>query len=163
MWGKTKLLVGLLISSLQKPNPKELQEWMQSILHGDDDDGGDLLTKSIAELAQHFPTLEEVIIRERDAYMACKLHQTCDHMLMGSNNPNQTYRLVAIVGAGHVQGICQWLTQPKSENETPQQILTRLVQLKKKPVDPDSLDCMINDIMEVSPDLLKDMIQDMQA
>ncbi|KAL3902584.1 MAG: hypothetical protein SGILL_010776, partial [Bacillariaceae sp.] len=158
IWGKTKLVVGLLISSLQKPNPDELKEWMQSILNDDD---GDLLTKSIAELAKHFPTLEEVIIRERDAYMACKLHQTCDHMLRGSNNPDQTFRLVAIVGAGHIQGICRWLTEPKNNTETPPQILTRLVQLKK-PVDPESLDYLINDIMEVNPDLLQDMILEMQ-
>jgi pheromone shutdown protein TraB len=151
-------LVGLLVSSLQKPNPEELREWMQAILNDDD---GDLLTKSIAELAQHFPTLEEVIIRERDAFMACKLHQTCDHMLMGGSVPDHTYRLVAIVGAGHVQGICQWLTEPKTHNETPVQILTRLVQLKK-PVDAASLDYLINDIMEVNPELLKDMIQEMQ-
>ena len=158
LWGKTKLLVGLLISSLQKPKPEELREWMQSILNDDD---GDLLTKSIAELAKHFPTLEEVIIQERDAYMACKLYQTCDHMLRGSNHPDQTFRLVAIVGAGHIQGICKWLTEPKNNTETPPQILTRLVQLKK-PVDPESLDYLVNDIMEVNPYLLKDMILEMQ-
>jgi hypothetical protein len=38
LWGKTKLLVGLLLSSFQRPDPKELQEWMQSILL---DDSGD--------------------------------------------------------------------------------------------------------------------------
>ncbi|KAL3935597.1 MAG: hypothetical protein SGARI_002910 [Bacillariaceae sp.] len=187
-WGKTKLFVGLLLSTLQKPNPKELQEWMQSILN--DDDGGDLLSKSIAELGQHFPQLEQVIIKERDAYMACKLQQTCDHML-GSGQQNhqsnqsqsiqKTYRLVAIVGAGHVEGICHWLTQGAAINDsnsncnnssnntintdettTPSQILTRLVQLKKKPIDPQSMDYLVNDIMEVNPELLKEMIQDMQ-
>lgn len=96
LWGKTKLLVGLLISTLQKPNADELREWMESILA---DDSGDLLTKSIDELKKHFPTLEEVIIRERDAYMACKLYQTC-RQLLTVNKDQQTQRVCAIVGAG---------------------------------------------------------------
>jgi pheromone shutdown protein TraB len=154
-WGKTKLLVGLLLSSFQRPDPKELQEWMQSILL---DDSGDLLSKSVAELAQHFPTLEEVIIRERDAYMACKLYQTCRHMLE-QGKENQTYRIVAIVGAGHVQGICQWLTESRSE-ESPEQILSRLVQLKHNPMAEEDVNYLTHDIMEVNPDLLNEMLND---
>jgi hypothetical protein len=46
-----------LESTFQKPNPDELKAWMESILS---DDSGNLLTESIAELAQHFPMLEEV-------------------------------------------------------------------------------------------------------
>ena len=118
IWGKIKLMVGLLISSLRKPNPEELREWMEKILQGDTD----LMSDSVAELAKHFPTLEEVILKERDAYMACKLHQTCRSLLLASSSSNSNsnspsdgnhhrrYRLVAIVGAGHVEGICRWLT-----------------------------------------------------
>jgi pheromone shutdown protein TraB len=159
LWGKTKLLVGLLLSSFHRPNPKELQEWMQSILL---DDSGDLLSKSIAELAQHFPTLEEVIIRERDAYMACKLYQTCRHMLTlpGANNRPQTYRIVAIVGAGHVNGICKWLTEPTQES--PEEVLAKLVQLKKNPMAEEDLQYLVHDIMEVNPDLLKEILQDLK-
>jgi pheromone shutdown protein TraB len=156
-WGKTKLLVGLLLSSFRRPDPKELQEWMQSILL---DDSGDLLSKSIAELAQHFPTLEEVIIRERDAYMACKLYQTCRHMLQQGSD-NETYRIVAVVGAGHVQGICQWLMTESWSKESPEEILSRLVQLKKNPMAEEDVQYLIHDIMEVNPDLLKEMLRDM--
>ena len=56
VWGKIKLLVGLFISSLRKPNPEEIKEWMEKILKGDTD----LMSESIAELAKHFPTLETV-------------------------------------------------------------------------------------------------------
>lgn len=170
LWGKAKLLLGLLLSSFQRPDPKELHEWMQSILL---DDSGDLLSKSIAELAKHFPTLEEVIIRERDAYMACKLYQTSRHMLgglpsvteNGNNNEinHQTYRIVAIVGAGHVNGICKWLTQPNDTQESPEEILTRLVQLKKNPMAEEDLNYLVHDIMEVNPDLLKDLLKDMES
>jgi hypothetical protein len=55
-WGKIKLLVGLFISSLRKPKPEEIKEWMEKILKGDTD----LMSESIAELAKHFPTLETV-------------------------------------------------------------------------------------------------------
>ncbi|KAG7349461.1 TraB family protein [Nitzschia inconspicua] len=162
LWGKAKLLIGLLLSSFQRPDPKELQEWMQSILL---DDSGDLLSKSIAELAQHFPTLEEVIIRERDAYMACKLYQTCRHVLSAKGGTaNQTHRIVAIVGAGHVQGICKWLTDgPSNTGESPEQILTRLVQLKKNPMAEEDLNYLVHDIMEVNPELLRDLLKDKES
>ena len=115
IWGKAKLLVGLLISTLQKPSPEELKEWMEKILG---DDSGDLLTESIAELAKHFPTLEKVIISERDAYMSCKLYQTCRELLV-SDPGTHRYRMVAIVGAGHVEGMCNWLTTPNGPSTSP--------------------------------------------
>ena len=108
LWGKTKLMVGLIVSSLRKPKPDELREWMEKILYEDTD----LMSESVTELAKHFPTLAEVILKERDAYMACKLHQTCRGLLMADNRHGmrRRIRLVAIVGAGHVEGICKWLT-----------------------------------------------------
>mmetsp|Transcript_3055 Transcript_3055/g.8298 ORF Transcript_3055/g.8298 Transcript_3055/m.8298 type:complete len:497 (+) Transcript_3055:56-1546(+) len=108
VWGKLKLMAGLIISSLRKPKPDELREWMEKILYEDTD----LMSESVTELAKHFPTLAEVILKERDAYMACKLHQTCRGLLMadGRHGMRRRIRLVAIVGAGHVEGICQWLT-----------------------------------------------------
>jgi len=148
---------------------------MKSILQ---DDSGDLLTKSMAELAHHFPTLEQVIIRERDVYMACKLYQTCRYILASSRNENQTYRLVAIVGAGHVQGICRWLTGANTTTSTtaesicdhtrittttpPELILTKLVEIKKKPLELDDVHYLVNDVVEVNPDILKELLQEMQ-
>ena len=153
LWGKTKLLIGLLISSLQKPKPEELRKWMEDILS---DDSGDLLTESIAELAEHFPTLEEVIIQERDAYMACKLYQTCRELLI-SNTRIQKHRMVAIVGAGHVEGMCRWLTT--ANEETPEQILSSLIEIKKGIPEEDS-QALVNDVLEVNHELLKAMIQE---
>jgi pheromone shutdown protein TraB len=152
VWGKTKLIVGLLVSSLQKPNAKELEEWMQSILN---DDSGDLLTKSIAELGDHFPTLEEVIIRERDAYMACKLYQTCRQLMMQSE---ENYTMVAIIGAGHVEGIRRWLTEGNGQG--PEQILTQLIQTKK-PIDAEQSRHLVEDVMEVNHELLHEIAREM--
>lgn len=116
-WGKTKCIVALIWSSWQKPNPEELREWMQSILSGD----SDVLTESMTELRKAFPSLERVILKERDAYLACKIYQTCRYL-----NPRENHTMVAIVGAGHGQGICQWLTN--GNGQTPEQILSDIVQ-----------------------------------
>jgi pheromone shutdown protein TraB len=82
--------------------------------------------------------------------------------MLEQGRENQTYRIVAIVGAGHVQGICQWLTESRSE-ESPEQILSRLVQLKHNPMAEEDLHYLIHDIMEVNPDLLKEMLKDIQS
>ena len=160
IWGKIKLVVSLLVSSFQKPDPAELKEWMQKILA---DDTGDLLTESIAELAQHFPTLEKVIIQERDAYMACKLYQTC-RQLLSQQYPRQTMpqvqRLVAIVGAGHVQGMCQLLTQ--GNGRTPEETLAPLVEIKKS-ISEEDRRVLIFDVLEVNHEQLKALAQDMDA
>jgi pheromone shutdown protein TraB len=156
VWGKTKLLAGLLFSSFTRPDPQELKEWMDSILA---DDSGDLLSKSMEELRRHFPTLEEVIIRERDAYMACKLYQTCRQLLSherysgGSGGP-QSYTIVAIVGAGHVAGICRWLTV--GNDKGPEEILAQLIQTKKT-VSDDDCRMLVHDVMEVSHELLQEL------
>lgn len=170
LWGKTKLVIGLLISSFQKPNPDELREWMSKILS---DDTGDLLTESIAELAEHFPSLERVIIKERDAYMACKLYQTCRQLLTmsvaatTSSGPNEAstlsshspkvQKLVAIVGAGHVEGMCRWLTE--TTGQQPEDILNPLVKIKKAiPAQEERV--LTHDVLEVNYELLKSMAED---
>lgn len=168
LWGKTKLVVSLLISSLQKPDPEELREWMQKILS---DDTGDLLTESIAELAKHFPALERVIIQERDTYMACKLYQTCRSLLQQQASSSNRYakqqqqtskvtKLVAIVGAGHVQGICRLLTEGRGRQ--PEEMLEPLIQLKK-PIPHEDRQILIFDVMEVNAELLQSMAEEMQA
>lgn len=178
IWGKIKLMVGLLVSSLRKPNPDELREWMEKILYGDTD----LMTKSVTELAKHFPTLAEVILKERDAYMACKLHQTCRRLLVAGSRSrsNRRYRLVAIVGAGHVEGICQWLTTGGSlktistvampvasssttkstpttisqqSPESPEDILSKLIQIKAT-IPQEDHDYLVHQITELDPELM---------
>jgi len=191
VWGKIKLLVGLFISSLRKPNPEEIKEWMEKILKGDTD----LMSESIAELAKHFPTLETIILKERDAYMACKLYQTCRSLLMSDNpvsnsigregNNPRRYRLVAIVGAGHIEGICRWLTtggslsatslndlnksepvaasssppspqQQQQQQEQPEDILSQLIQTKS-PISDEDQDYLVYEITEINPDLIDDL------
>ena len=167
-FGKIKVLVGLILSTFHKPKPEELREWIQKIL---EDDETDLLKASLEDLRKHFPTLERVIIQERDAYMACKLYQLSRGMLVSaarsssssignsaenssndmpssagqySNSrqvstknqlsPQQSHQkpivIAALVGAGHVPGICAWLTN-KSHPQGPEAMLATLIQTKK--------------------------------
>lgn len=134
-FGKIKVLIGLLLSSFHKPSPEELRAWIQKIM----EDETDLLSSSMEELRRHFPTLERVIIQERDAYMACKLYQLCRGMLVSAARqqqqapePASSNRIViaALVGAGHVPGISAWLTT-KNHPEGPEAILDKLIATKK--------------------------------
>ena len=130
-FGKVKVLFGLILSSFSKPDPEELRAWIQKIL---EDDETDLLKASLEDLRKHFPTLERVIIQERDAYMACKLYQLCRGMLVSAarkgNGSNERIIIAALVGAGHVPGICEWLTN-KSHPHGPEEMLANLIATKK--------------------------------
>ena len=122
-WPKTKMILGLLLSSFQKPNPDEIRAWLESVLREE----SDVLTESLKELQKHFPSLHTTIIAERDAWLSSKLVQTCrifaDQYNFETRSQEQHQhkqqkllqlprkkRVVAIVGAGHVPGIVQWLT-----------------------------------------------------
>jgi pheromone shutdown protein TraB len=125
---KLKVVVGLVWSSIRKPNREEIQEWLASVMKEE----SDVLTKSFEELRQHFPSLYKTIIDERDAWLACKIVQSC----RGLNSYASAARadggkctLVAIVGAGHVPGISQWLTS--TTEKSPEEILSELVITKK--------------------------------
>lgn len=140
--GKARLVLGLIWSSLRQPSEKELREWMDSIMN---DPGNDLLSKSIEELGRHFPTVEEVIIHERDRYMAAKLTQTA-RLLGGvpsstSTPPGQQRkwtrkRIVAVVGAGHCPGMCTLLQNSHYFSEkSPEEVLRSVVETKHSTVE----------------------------
>lgn len=57
----------------------------------------DVLSRMMAELGEAFPGLKSVLIDERDTYLAERIRQT------------EGDKLVAVVGAGHVQGMLEAL------------------------------------------------------
>ena len=132
-WPKIKVMLGLLWSSFHKPDKEEIRAWLESVLREE----SDVLTESLADLCKHFPTLHTTIIEERDAWLACKLVQTC-RILHGTAggatsrpiSPQQRVKLVAIVGAGHVPGIIDMLTSNK-QNRTTEAILLELSRTKR--------------------------------
>lgn len=60
----------------------------------------DMLTTAVEEMARHAPTIKEVLIDERDAYMARKI----------ADIPSD--KVVAVVGAGHMKGIHRQMENP---------------------------------------------------
>ncbi len=60
----------------------------------------DVLTAAVDEIGKRAPTVKEVLLDERDAYMGKKITE-----LEGS-------RILAVVGAGHVKGLTEQLKDP---------------------------------------------------
>jgi len=59
----------------------------------------DVLSESIEEMAKQMPVVKEVLIDERDQYLAEKIRSTEGKVVL------------AVVGAGHMPGIKKWITQ----------------------------------------------------
>lgn len=61
----------------------------------------DVLTAMMAELAEMAPTVAEVLVRERDAYLAANIHEAA-----------KEGTVVAVLGAGHLKGVEKYLHAP---------------------------------------------------
>jgi pheromone shutdown-related protein TraB len=85
LWRKILLLGEFIEVLFERPelNEDDLRQLRQQ----------DVVSKVMQELGQAFPSLKEVLIDERDSFLAQKVMET----------PGR--RLVAVVGAGHVEGI----------------------------------------------------------
>ncbi|MFP4010133.1 MAG: TraB/GumN family protein [Spirochaetaceae bacterium] len=93
-WGKNKMLAALLSSlfTREKLTEEEIEELKQKTA----------LQGMMEELAAYLPQAKEVLIDERDKYLAKRIFE----------QPEQN--IVAVVGAGHVSGIVrhlQWLEE----------------------------------------------------
>jgi pheromone shutdown-related protein TraB len=97
-WGKNKLLAALLSSafSRQKLSAEQIEELKEkSALEG-----------MMEELADYLPSVKEVLIDERDRFLATKIFNSTGE------------KVVAVVGAGHIKGIIQWLKKLHEEEES---------------------------------------------
>ena len=85
LWGKIKLMFQLVMSMGEVEDLKEedVEKMKQE----------DVLQTLLAEVGQSLPVLKEILIDERDQYLAEKIR----------NAPGKN--IVAVVGAGHVSGI----------------------------------------------------------
>jgi pheromone shutdown protein TraB len=160
-WARIKVCIGLLWSSMPwgKPSTEELRAWLVSVMQND---RSDILSQSLEELRRSFPTLHTTIIAERDAWLAAKLFQTSQALMVhGPQLPmisgsRKRQTIVAVVGAGHVPGIVQWLTTPTTN--TTEQILAELVTTKRWAndivVQQEMIPTWINDVVEVDSNLV---------
>lgn len=80
---------------------------------------GDMMEASFSEFADETPELYEAIISERDRYMAAKLREI----------PSGAREVLAVVGAGHLQGLTKHL---RDETSAPGGIVASLETLPEK-------------------------------
>ena len=88
-WGKCKLFATLLASAFEKEQiaPEEIEKLKER----------NEMDSMMSELAEYMPVIKEVLIDERDRYLASKIWSA-----PGSN-------IVAVLGAGHLPGVQAWL------------------------------------------------------
>jgi pheromone shutdown protein TraB len=149
-FGKIKLMIALVWSSIRQPSEKEIREWIESILN-DRSGKNDLLTKAMEELGKSFPTLKRVIIEERDEFMVAKLIQTAEAMSLNNNHRGDKV-IVAVVGAGHCPGMLEKLVDRYAldrvdEHSRPDRILPKLIKTKKMIATDDDLTSLVTDIV----------------
>lgn len=89
LWNRAKLLASLLESSFfsEKLSPEEVEKLKEK----------NELDQMMNELAEFLPSVKVVLIDERDRFLASRIYQSKES------------RVVAVVGAGHLDGIEAWL------------------------------------------------------
>ena len=71
---------------------------------------GDVVTRLVEELRRFSPNAARVLIDERDAYMARRLLEISN--MLSKEKPDG--KIVAVVGAGHVEGVKRYLEHPEN-------------------------------------------------
>jgi pheromone shutdown-related protein TraB len=96
-WGRAKLGGGLVAALFgdEAVGEQEIEKLKE----------GDLLEASFGEFAQDNPALYDTVIAERDRYMAARLRETAED---GARD------VLAVVGAGHLQGLARQLREDTS-------------------------------------------------
>lgn len=94
-WEKTKFLCSSLYSilSVEDIDEEEIEKLKEK----------DMLTSAVEEIAKQAPTIKRVLIDERDSYMASKIA----HL--------QGKKVLAVVGAGHMNGIIEQIKHPMED------------------------------------------------
>jgi len=110
LWSKSKLLASLLASAFttEKLSSQEIENLKQrSELDG-----------MMSELAQYLPSVKETLIDERDRYLAAKIWVSMPRADVTDTAPQVNKKIVAVVGAGHMQGIKTYLDKLESGTQT---------------------------------------------
>ncbi len=96
-WGRARISAGLLAGMVANEDVDEAQiERLKE---------GDMLESAFSEFASATPELYETIIAERDRYMAARLRQST----------GGAREVLAVVGAGHLQGLARHLRDDTDE------------------------------------------------
>lgn len=97
-WGRAKLGGGLLAGLLADDEvaAEDIEKLKQ----------GDMLEASFNEFASESPAVYETVIAERDRYMAARLRE-----IREDSNQDGSREVLAVVGAGHLQGLAKHLRE----------------------------------------------------
>jgi pheromone shutdown-related protein TraB len=97
LWGKSKMLSAMLASVLtnEKLSAEDIEKLKQK----------DVLQSMMEELADYLPAAKAVLIDERDIYLATKIYQA------------EGNKVLAVVGAGHINGIASHIKALAEKNE----------------------------------------------
>ena len=101
-WEKTKLIFSSLFSLLavDELEEDEIEKLKEK----------DMLTAAVEEIAKSAPTIKRVLIDERDAYMARKITDI------------ESDKVLAVVGAGHMEGLIAQLKDPIDDVKTLEEV-----------------------------------------
>lgn len=105
-FGRIKLGTGLVTSLLvdDEVGEEEIENLKQ----------GDMLESSFGEFARQSPALFATLIDERDQYMAARLRQI-DAVPQVDRATGKPYEVLAVVGAGHLQGLARYLGEEQRD------------------------------------------------
>jgi pheromone shutdown-related protein TraB len=100
-WQRMNIVAGLFASviSRQEVSEEEIEKLKE----------GDILESAFSQFAQEAEHLYKPLVDERDQYMAARLIQ--------EDAPGKYQRILAVVGAGHLKGIANYLTQWQAEQD----------------------------------------------
>lgn len=114
-WGRAKVSGGLMASLFfdEKVSDEQIEGLKE----------GDMLEASFSEFAADSPALYRTVIAERDEYMAAKLRAIAEGApAEGANDEasmaTRPREVLAVVGAGHLQGIARHLAEDRRPPET---------------------------------------------
>ena len=97
LWGKCKLLASLCASAFttEKISAEKIEELKN---HNE-------LDNMMNELADYLPQVKETLIDERDQYLAAKIWDGALNQYTSGSPQEAKQKVLAVVGAGHMQGI----------------------------------------------------------
>lgn len=118
-FGRIKLGMGLVTGLLvdDEVGEHEIEKLKQ----------GDMLEASFGELAKESPALFATLIDERDQYMAARLRATS--ALRQTQDERDTHDVLAVVGAGHLQGLARYL---RDDTRDPSAVCAELDAARRK-------------------------------
>ncbi|MCL2265294.1 MAG: TraB/GumN family protein [Treponema sp.] len=103
-WSKSKLMASLLASAFTKEKLNEQE--IENLKTSNEMDG------MMNELADYLPGIKTALIDERDRYLAAKIWES------SANGAAPVKKTVAVVGAGHMQGMISHLEKLSRGEET---------------------------------------------